>query len=200
MKLPLPISRRDRRPAADQGFTLPEVLIALTIFMLMIGGIIFANLFGLKMFQMTETKLNVARWSRETSERLLDEVHTCNSAQVVSVSNGVFVTLLDGETQRGSGLLIYPSANTNRYVIYFVNAADQTLRRTTDQPASTVILAGSVTNSLAFSAQDFSGNVLTNNLNNRVIHLALEFYQPERFMQHADYYKLETAVKQRVVP
>jgi len=28
----------------------------------------------------------------------------------------------------------------------------------------------------------------------------LEFYQPARFMQDADYYKLETSIKQRVVP
>ena len=200
MKLSLSNSRGDRRRAANQGFTLPELLIALTVFLLLLGGIIFANLFGLRMFQMTETKLNVARWSRETGERLLDEVHSCNSAQVGSVSNGVFVALLDGEVQQGSGLLIYPSTNTNSFVIYFINAQDQTLRRTTDQPNSTVILAGSVTNTLAFSAQDLAGNVLTNNLNNRLIHLALEFYQPERFLQRSDYYKLETSVKQRVVP
>jgi hypothetical protein len=33
-----------------------------------------------------------------------------------------------------------------------------------------------------------------------VIHLALEFYQPARFMVGEDYYKMETSVKQRVVP
>ena len=42
--------------------------------------------------------------------------------------------------------------------------------------------------------------MLTNGLNNGVIHVALEFYQPERFLQGVDYYKLETSVKPRVVP
>jgi hypothetical protein len=103
---------------------------------------------------------------------------------------------LDGETQQGNALQIYPTANTNNYIVYFVNLADQTFRRT-DQSSNTVILADSVTNTMAFSAQDFSGNVLTNNQNNQVIHLTLEFHQPERFMQGADYYKLETAVTRR---
>ena len=199
MKLLFSKSMPGRR-AANGGFTLPEVLIAVTIFVLMIGGVIFANLFGLKMFQVTETKLNVTRWSRETVERFTDEVHMCNNAQILTVSNGNFVGLLDGEMQQGSALLINSSTNTNSFVLYFVNQADQTFRRTTDQPGSTVILASSVTNTLAFSAQDFSGNVLTNNFNNRVIHLALEFYQPKRFMLSEDYYKLETSVKQRIVP
>ena len=48
--------------------------------------------------------------------------------------------------------------------------------------------------------KDFLGNVLTNNSNSQVIHVALEFYQPAFFLQSADYYKLETSVKQRVVP
>jgi hypothetical protein len=114
-------------------------------------------------------------------------------------TNGVFETLLDGETQQGAGLLIYPTTNTTNYIIYFVNPSDQTFRRTTDQTGTAEILAGSVTNTLVFAAQDFSGNVLTNNQNNRVIHLTLEFHQPARFMLGADYYKLETSMTRRAL-
>ena len=102
--------------------------------------------------------------------------------------------------QQGNGLLINTTTNTNSFIIYFVNTADQTFRRTTDQPDSAVILASCVTNTLPFSAEDFYGNILTNNSNSQVIHVALEFYQPAFFLQSADYYKLETSVKQRVVP
>ena len=176
---------------------MPEILIALTIFLLMVAGIVSANLFGLKMFQMTETKLNVTRWSRETIEGLMAEVQGCHSAQVGTVTNGIFEGVLNGEIQQGTGLLIYPTSDTNSYIIYFVNTTDQTFRRATDQPGTAVVLADSITNITPFSAQDLSGTVLTNNLNNQVIHLILEFYQPERFMQRANYYKLETAVKAR---
>jgi type II secretory pathway pseudopilin PulG len=70
MKLPVPFSGLSRGtcPGSGQGFTLPEMLIAMTVFMLMIGGIIAANLFGLRMFQVTATKLNATTWSRNGRE------------------------------------------------------------------------------------------------------------------------------------
>ena len=188
---------------SNKGFTLPEILIALTVFLLVVAGIVFANLFGLNMFQITQTKLNVTQWSRETIENLSDEVHACNSLSIFNVdTNGNFTWLLPGETQQGNGLAIYPTTDTNSYTMYFVNLSDETFRRTVAIPGAstnTVILGDSVTNTVAFSAQDLSGNVLTNSANNQVIHLLLEFYQPQLFMQGADYYKLETSMKQRVV-
>jgi hypothetical protein len=202
MKLQDPFSGpgRGRGPTSDQGFTLPEVLVATTVFMFMIGGIILANLFGLKMFQMIQTKLNVATWSRQTTDKLMAEVRTCNSVWVGNVTtNSVFEALLDGEMQQGTALLIYPTTNTTNYILYFVHPPDQTFRRATDQADTVEVLAASVTNTIAFAAHDLSGNVLTNNQNNRVIHLTLEFYQPERFKLGADYYKLETSVTRRAL-
>jgi prepilin-type N-terminal cleavage/methylation domain-containing protein len=201
MKLRVPFSGsgRGRLPMTDNGFTLPEILIAMTVFLFVVGGIISANLFGLRMFQITETKLNVTQWSRETIEKITGEIHACNSLSILTIdTNGNSAGLLDGETQQGNALQIYPTANTNNYIIYFVNPADQTFRRT-DQSSNTMILADSVTNTLPFSARDFSGNMLTNSQNNQVIHLTLEFHQPARFMQGADYYKLETSVTRRAL-
>ena len=196
MKLPVAISSSRRG-----GFTLPEILIALTVFLLLLAGVLSANVFGLRMFQVNSTKLNATEWSRTTFGKITEEVHACTSVQVGNMTNGTFAGLLDGETQSGSGLLIYPSANPASFTIYFVNADDQTFRRTVGQPSgtNTVILADSITNTLAFSAQDFSGTILTSAANNRVIHVLLEFYQPERFMLDADYYKLETSVTRRAL-
>ena len=203
MKLQVPFSGsgRGRWPIPNQGFTLPEILIAMTVFLFVIGGIIAANLFGVRMFQITETKLNVTQWSRQTTDKMATEVHACKSVWVgnINVTNGEFEGLLDGETQQGTSLLIYPTTNTTNYILYFVKPSDQTFRRTTDQPDSAQVLADSVTNTIIFTAQDFSGNVLTNNQNNRVIHLTLEFYQPECFMLGADYYKLETSMTRRAL-
>ncbi len=201
MKLAMPFSgsRRRRPPGRNHGFTLPEILIAMTVFVIMVTGILSANLFGLRMFKANETKLTATEWSRKTFGKITDEVHVCNRVQVGNITNGVFEALLDGEPQQGTGLLIYPTTDTSRFIIYFVKPADQTFRRTTDQPNSAVILADSVTNTMIFSAQDLSGNVLNNNLANKVIHLTLEFYQPERYLQGADFYKLETSVTRRAV-
>jgi len=198
MKFPVPISRRRW---SDQGFTLPEILMATMVFLFMVAGIIAANLYGLRMFQITETKLNAITWSRQTIEQMSGEVRACNSVWVGNITNGVFEGLLNGETQQGDGLLIYPTTNAGNFIVYSVNASDGTFRQTVAAPSgtNTVILADSVTNTIAFSAQDFSGNVLTNNQNNRVIQLTLEFYQPARFTLDADYYKIETAMTRRAL-
>jgi prepilin-type N-terminal cleavage/methylation domain-containing protein len=201
MKLPYPLSafRRSATIKPRAGFTLPEVLVAMTVFILLIGGIVVAHLFGLSMFRISETKLNATDDARKVIGRMTEEIRTCKSTWIGDVKNGEFLALLDGETQQGSGLLIYPTTNTANYIIYFVNPTDKTFRRTTSQSGSAAVVAESITNTVVFQAQDHLGNVLTNNQNNRVIHLNLEFYQPQRYLQVADYYKLETAVTRRAL-
>jgi prepilin-type N-terminal cleavage/methylation domain-containing protein len=204
MKLKVPFSGPGRvsSPASNQGFTLPEILIAVAVFMIVLAGIVSANLFGLTMFQINEAKLNATDWSRRTFGKITDEVHSCNSVSILNVdTNGNFTGLLDGETQQGNALQIFPTTNASSSIIYFVNLSDATFRRREASPGgtNTFTLADSITNTMIFSAQDLSGNVLTNNQNNRLIHLTLEFYQPEGFMQRPDYYKLETAVTRRAL-
>ena len=178
---------------------MPEILIAMAVFGLVIGGILSAHLFGLRMLQTNQTKLTATEWSRNNFGKLTTEIRSCNSVQVGTITNGSFAGLLDGEVQSGDSVLIYPTASTNHFIVYFLNHPDQTLRRTTELPGSAVILADGVTNAIAFTAQDLSGNVLTNSANNRVIHVRLDFFKPELFQQSADYYKLETSVTRRAL-
>jgi prepilin-type N-terminal cleavage/methylation domain-containing protein len=206
MKIPFQFSGSGRSGSAapKSGFTLPEILIALTVFMFLLAGIIAANLFGMRMFQVNETKLGATEWSRNTFGKLTDEIHTCNSVSVGNMTtNDVFEGLLPGETQEGNAIEIQPTTNTSVLIHYFADAADETFRRTEQfSPGVTtndLILADSVTNTMVFNAQDFSGNVLTNNQNNQVIHLTLEFYQPDRFIVGPDHYRLETSVTRRAV-
>ena len=194
-----PFVRQCQSAGTVGGFTLAELLVAITVFTMLLGGIIFAHLFGLSMFQITETKLNATADARKLIGTMANEIRTCKSAFVGSISNGAFAGKLAGETQRGSGLLIYPTTNTTKFIVYFVNPSDMTFRRTTSTPGSASIVAASVTNTMVFSAQDHLGTLLTNNQNNRVIHMNLEFYQAARHMQQADYYKLETSVTRRAL-
>ena len=204
MKLQVPFSGsgRGRWPVPNKGFTLPEILIALTVFMFVLAGIVAANLFGLRMFQVNEAKLNATEWSRNTFGKITDEIHTCNTVTVGNMTtNGDFEGLLPGEVQQGTAIEIQPTTNTASLIYYFVNSLDGTFRQTVSAPSgtNTIILADSVTNTIIFTAQDFSGQVLTNSQNNQVIHLTLEFYQPEHYMVGPDYYKLETSVTRRAV-
>jgi prepilin-type N-terminal cleavage/methylation domain-containing protein len=185
--------------ATMPGFTLPELLVAIAIFSLVLTGVVFAHLYGLSMFHVTQTTLDATDDTRKVISKLAHEIRTCRSTAVGNVNGGVFEALLDGEEQQGGALMIRQSTNASKFIIYFVNPADQTLRRTASTPGSATILADSVTNSLVFSAQNHAGMVLTNDQNNRVIHVKLEFYEPRSHRQVADYYKLETSVTRRAL-
>jgi hypothetical protein len=179
------------------GFTLPEALISTTLFLLLLAGIVGANLFGLRMFQLTETKLKCGDGARKALGLLTDEIQRCSNTWVGNVTNGTFVALLDGEAQTGSALLIQPSTNTTNFVIYYLNAGDQSFRRSLSANASTTTVAETVTNTAIFQAQDYLGNVLTNGQDNRVIHVRLEFFQAQAWLPVGDYAKVETAVTRR---
>jgi hypothetical protein len=181
-----------------QGFTLPEALIATSLFLLLLGGITAANVFGLRMFQLSETKLNAGDGARKSLRFLVDEVRQCKRTWVGSVSNGIFVAALDGQPQVGSALLVQPTANPTNFVCYYRNAADQSLRRLVGLASSTTVLAQMVTNAAVFESRDHFGKLLTNQQNNRVTHITLEFFQPQSWLPVPDYAKLETSVSQRV--
>lgn len=179
------------------GFTLAEVLVSATLFVLLLGGIVGANLFGMRMFQLTQTKLKCGDGARKALGLLTDEIQRCNNTWVGNVTNGAFVGLLDGEPQTGSALMIQASANATNFAIYFLNSGDQSFRRSLSANGSTTIIAETVTNAAIFQAQDFLGNVLTNAQDNRVIHISLGFFQQQPWLPVADYARVETAVTRR---
>jgi hypothetical protein len=190
-------SSRAGRRARLAGFTLAEMMVASAVFLFVVAGIMAAHLFGLRMFQIAQTKLVASDSMRKAVSRMSDEIKCCKSTYVGNVSNGTFVAVINGVPQAGGGLLIYPTTNTNSFIIYFVNHSDQTLRRTTSATNSTTILAESVTNTAVFSAQDFKGRVLTNSQRNQLIQFSAQFYQPQRFGVVPDYYNIETALTPR---
>jgi len=181
----------------EAAFSLPEVLIASTLFVLLLGGVVGANLFGMRMFQLSETKLRASDGARKALGLMTDEIRKSTATWVGDVTNGSFVAALDGQPQTGSALLIQPSTNATSFVVYFLNPGDQSFRRSVTATAATTILAQTVTNTAIFTGQDFLGNTLTNNQNNRVIHATLEFYQQQPWLPVADYAKLETSVTRR---
>ena len=180
------------------AFSLPEALIASTLFLLLLAGVVGANLFGMRMFQLTETKLKANDGARRALGLIADEIRRCNAIWIGNVSNGTFVALLNTEALTGSALMIQPATNVTNFVIYYCNPNDQTFRRSLTQTATTSIIAQAVTNTVAFTAQDYFGNVLTNAQDNRVIHVMLEFFQPQPWLPVGDYSKVETSVTRRV--
>ena len=79
------------------------------------------------------------------------------------------------------------------------------MRRMGSGGASTIVLASYITNSVVFTAEDFRGNVATNNENNRVVGLTLQFYQIQYPVikigpkQMYDFYQVRTRLTRRTL-
>jgi hypothetical protein len=196
MNIPVPTKPGITYPV--QGFTLPEAIIAFTLFVLLVGGIVGANLFGMRLFQLTDTKLQASSGARRALGQVADEIRESANIQIGNISNGTFVALLDTEPQKGGALLLRTTTNTAPFICYFLNSIDGTFRRSFNGATSPLILASGITNTEVFQAIDLAGNTLTNAQANHVVRVTLEFYQQQRWLPVPDYFKLETAVTRRI--
>jgi len=196
-----------RRPpqGGQMAFTLPEIMIAIGIFSLIVVAVISSQLFGMKMFIMTQSKLSAANGARTVMNRVRDEIR---SGKIMVVGNGgsnSFSTILSNAPRVGNALRIYPTTATNNFVQYYRDSSDQKLKRVVSGSSEIDELASYVTNQIVFRAEDFGGNVLTNDQNNRVIRMTLDFYQwefPIMIAGHGgyyDYYRLQTRISRRTI-
>ena len=133
-----------------------------------------------------------------------------------------FTPIADGNPQQGNAVIAYPnSANPNSFTLMFLQPGSGT-NYAMGLPSSTNCLiletytngmliqsndvANFITNQVVFTAQDYANNVLTNNVNNRVIQIQLFFSQwefPIAFIgtngfNAYDYYRLQTRVTRRL--
>lgn len=191
---------RERR---SLGFSLVEVLVALAILIVLIGVGISIHFFGLRMFTATRMTLEATDDARNFIGSVRDEIRSCTTVIVGKGDYQTFAEIPDDTQQVGNALQIFPRTNANIYTIYFRDT-DKTLKRWSTDTKKLTTICDYVTNYYVFAAQDFRGQVLTNNENNRVIEITLQFLQ--EYSQNAsqkgglhNYYQAQTKVTRRKV-
>jgi hypothetical protein len=161
--------------------------------------------FGLHMLQLARSKMGASDEARAAIAKMMEEIR---SAKLLRIGNGTLTdfTEVDVDTpQKGSSVQIFPTTNFNAYVRYFWDSEDKRLKRTTNGETYVFIVANSISNSLVFAAEDYSGTILTNNENNRVIAVNLQFFQlqypsiPIGPGSIYDFYQLRTKITRRTV-
>ena len=209
------------------GFTLPEILVAMTIFIILIGAVVALQLFAVRIFQLAATKLTATEDGRKTVNFIRVQVREAKLIYIGTYSGtntgtGTF-SVVDNTNQIGSALLVSPT-NTAAFnnaagygTIFFQNSATTNLCSVSitnaTLSANGTNLTGTVgnfatdalfvTNNNVFQAEDFQGNVLTDNDNNRIIHVTLQFSQLEYPVAGIgtgamyDYYELHTRATRR---
>jgi Tfp pilus assembly protein PilW len=194
-----------RRKTAFLAFTLSEMMTAMAIFSMVIIGVVYSHLFGMRMFSLTATKLSASQGARSALGRVRDEIRSSKVLCVGQSKNGWFTNTPSGQRREGNAVQIFPTVNTNSYVVFYVDTADQKLKRKSNLSGQTDVIASYITNVMAFRAEDFKGNILTNDQNNRIIKMTLEFYQWEfpsaqiAVGSYYDYYRLQTRISRRAI-
>jgi hypothetical protein len=194
-------SRRD----SQAGFTITEMMIAAGLFSLVIVGSILSHVTGLKLCAITQTKLRATHTARAALNRTREDIR---SATLIEVGNYVgtnFSYISSTNPRQGNAIQIHPTSNTNIWIRYYVDASDQTLKRIANNPAGLETIANYITNKIPFAAEDYAGHILTNDQNNRVVRMTLEFYQWEFASLNRggsnsfDYYRVQTRIARRAL-
>lgn len=149
-----------------RAFTLPEVMIAMSVFLLVTAAIVAANLFGVRMLQTIQPKIEadeqarriLSGWAGELG--LVDEVRSARGVQVGTGSESSFVKPADNAARVGNALqltnavdqMATPPIWSTRY--YWDSGSRQLLRM--ENGDTPVAVLGGITNSDVFRAQEFN--------------------------------------------
>lgn len=195
---------RPRRRA--RAFTLTEMLITMAVFTLLMAALFSAHLMGMRMRRVSETKLSATASARKSLNFVRDEIRTAKTLTVGIGNSGTFTPIPNNSQQVGNALQIYPTTDTSKFIRYYIDTSEQALMRVTSTNNSPQQIADCITNRLAFTAEDYKGNTLTNVQKIRVIRMSLEFYQRQYALAgntnnsaQWDYYRVQTRVTRRAI-
>ena len=217
-----------------RGFTLVEMVVATTVFTIVILATVAMQIYAMRVYTLAATKMIATADARVAMNDVRDRVR---QARIVYVGNylvngdtaPVFNSVASGSAQEGNALMIYPTAATNSFALIYLQSADGTTTNLSTQDSNgnvintnslilvlytnsassvstlTNIIASYITNQIVFDAENFEGTVLTNNQNNYLVHMTLDFSQYEypiamigtnKFNAY-DYYQLNTVMTRR---
>ena len=130
MKLPLPIRSAARLALTGRGaFTFAEIMTAMGLFSLVVIGVVSAQLFGMRLFNITSTRLSASDSSRKVLNSVRDDVR---SGKILHVGNGDslhFTNIALNGLRQGNALQIHTTTDTNAYIRYYLDPASQCLMR-----------------------------------------------------------------------
>ena len=214
---------------AARGFTLVEMVVAITVFTIVILATVAMQIYAVRVYTLAATKMIATQAARVTMNDIRDRVR---QARIVYVGNYSpqgdypsvdFTSVTNGGLQEGNALMIYPTTATNSFALMYLQAGNGTttnfstlddngnvintnslilLLYTNNTMTASNIVAGYITNAMVFDAENFEGTVLSNNQNNSLVHMTLDFSQHlysigTNLFNAYDYYQLNTVMTRR---
>lgn len=165
------------RAGASRAFTLPEMMVTMSIFGLTLMAMLSSHLFGLRQDQLVRSKLGASDEARASLNRLVQEIQ---SAKVIFVGEGSaedFRAIADGTAQVGNALHIQSGTNASAFVRYFFDRERRELLRVENGIEGSRVMAAHLSADSFFRSENHLGMVRSNYVHNPVIACHLEFEQ-----------------------
>jgi prepilin-type N-terminal cleavage/methylation domain-containing protein len=174
-----------------RAFTLVEMIVTVGVFSLVVMGVMYAQLFGLKVDQLTHSKLGASDQTRKSYDKFMLEIR---SSKTCDVGNGTvrnddtltnFTWINDGSGQQGNAIRLYLTTATNNYILYYFDTNHSQSGKLTGElrrmhsgvAGSTLIVDFLQGTNMFFRKEDHRGNLSYDQSYKGVISVLLEFYQ-----------------------
>ena len=191
-----------------QGFTLVEIMIAMAIFVVLVGAMVSFQIFGLRVYTLAATKITATTSGRQTLNDLRDRIRSAQVVYVGTYSNNAFSQIPLGTAQQGNAIQIFSTTNTaatNNAIVFYMDPANSTNVMKMVSSGVETVVAKYMTNYICFQEQDYSQKPLTNYSDNPVICVTMQFYQWEYPIGYVggtgadayDFYCLNTRIARR---
>src|SRR5256886_15213491 len=109
------------RTVGQSAFTLVEVMVAMSIMLMALVGVLAVQFYGMKLFELTKSKLGASDDARKAIDLLCTEIR---SAKIIKIGNGglrptKFTESADNTPQPGSALPNLATTNTQTLGPYY---------------------------------------------------------------------------------
>lgn len=199
-----------------QGFTLAELLVASTIFLIfVVGAMVSVQIYGLRVYTLASTKIKATAGAREAMNDIRDQIRAAGDVNVGIYTNGNFYSITNYQLQKGNAIQIFATTNTsaaNALVFYsdVANSNNALNMVVSNAGALSSVVSQEVTNMTnyyCFQNEDYRGNIATNSTGYRVIAVIMQFNQlafPIGYVGGTpanafDYYRLRTRITRRTI-
>lgn len=167
------------------AYTLVEMMVAGTVFSLVIAAMVTANYVGMRSYQMVTSKAGMSDSSRQILNQMPYDIQSAKMWYLGTNSGTNFSITLDGRTQVGPAIKLFSTTNLSQpYVVYYFDTSQSNngqLCRYCDTNFTSVILASNLISDMNFRGETYAGIASTNDGISRayrsVIHTTLSFCQ-----------------------
>ncbi|MEI7730196.1 MAG: prepilin-type N-terminal cleavage/methylation domain-containing protein [Verrucomicrobiota bacterium] len=198
------LNKSAHRHPALRAFTLVELLVTLGLLSMIMIGITYGHIMGLKLYELVKAKITAAEMSRRTLNDLVADVRVAKSIQVGDGDSTTFTEKPPDGRQEGGAIQVYFDVLKSNYTRYYLNTNTSRLFKLPSSSTQPELIAECITNRVIFAVEDSQGNVITNSRNNCVVSLTLQFYQIQypitviRPGAYYDFFQLRTKITRRM--